>query len=106
MPFFLYPARVCVRAWVQHSRPSQSKECLWVCLLRLKALTWPDILWKRRMRMRSRSRPLPDRHHSLTTLVIGCSEKEAHGMAYVVTAQEDSIVYLGVKVYMEDHGDN
>ena len=27
-------------------------------------------------------------------------------MAYIVTAEGDSVVYLGVKVYIEDHGDN
>ena len=32
--------------------------------------------------------------------------QEAYGMAYAVTAQGDSMVLLGVKVYIEDHGDN
>ena len=32
--------------------------------------------------------------------------QEAYGMAYVVTAEGDSVVCLGVKVYIKDHGDN
>ena len=32
--------------------------------------------------------------------------QEAYSMAYIVTAEGESAVYLGVKVYIEDHGDN
>ena len=32
--------------------------------------------------------------------------QEAYGMAYVVTAEGGSVVYLGVKVYIADHGDD
>ena len=63
-------------------------------LLRPKFPIWPSILWKKRtpMRLWSSSVSLPPR--------------EAYGMAYVVTAERDSAVYLGVKVYIADHGDN
>ena len=32
--------------------------------------------------------------------------QEAYGMAYIKTAEGNAVVYLGVKVYIEQHNDN